>query len=73
MNNISDGIKWFKLIIQSSLGVDFEFKYINEKDGDFGNLSGAQFDSEKMGGYIYFEAQELLVTNYMIILKMRKL
>jgi len=54
MNNISEGIQWFKLKIESSLGVDFEFKYINEKNGDFGDLSGVQFDSEKMGGYIYF-------------------
>lgn len=31
----------------------FEVKVISANNGDFGNLKGMQFDSDKCGGYLY--------------------
>ena len=32
----------------------FEVKVISASGGDFGDLKGMQFDSERCGGYLYF-------------------
>jgi hypothetical protein len=32
----------------------FEVKNIKAEAGDFGDLRGFQFDSEKLGGFVYF-------------------
>lgn len=48
------GLTWFESKIKPLLSGDFELKYVDDKEGDLGDLSGVQFDSDKMGGYIYF-------------------
>lgn len=48
------GLAWFESKVRPILADNFEIKYINEKNGDLGDLSGVQFNSNKMGGYIYF-------------------
>ena len=45
-------INWFKRHIEPQL-LNFEVKYVNG-NGDFGILNGVQFESKKLGGYIYF-------------------
>ena len=48
------GLVWFKSKVRPLLSDDFELKYVNDIDGDLGDLSGVQFDSNRVGGYIYF-------------------
>ena len=45
-------MNWFKQILNENIYPDI--KYISEKNGDFGDLEGAQFNSNEKGGYIYF-------------------
>ena len=45
-------IQWFKTEVAPKL-TNFILKYV-EGEGDFGELNGVQFDSEELGGYIYF-------------------
>jgi hypothetical protein len=54
MSKNNTGIEWFNLNVKSLLDEDFKLKYIDEKGGDLGDLSGVQFDSDKKGGYAYF-------------------
>ncbi|WP_250655936.1 hypothetical protein [Alkalimarinus coralli] len=54
MTESLSGLTWFESNVKPLLSDTFELKYIDEKDGDLGDLSGVQFDSEKIGGYIYF-------------------
>lgn len=54
MTEYLSGLTWFELKFKPLLIGDFEFNYVDEKGGDLGDLSGVQFDSKKMGGYIYF-------------------
>jgi hypothetical protein len=35
-------------------GEIFEIKIITADNGDFGDLKGMQFDSDRCGGYLYF-------------------
>lgn len=51
----NNGIEWFNVNIKPLIENDYDIKYISEKDGDFGDLYGVQFDSEQKGGYIYME------------------
>ena len=54
MNEKKTGLEWFNINVKPLLGNDFELKYVDEKGGDLGDLSGVQFDSYKKGGYVYF-------------------
>ena len=54
MSTEQSGLEWFDSNIKPLLGGDFELKYVDEKDGDLGDLQGVQFDSSEKGGYIYF-------------------
>ncbi|WP_218420068.1 hypothetical protein [Alteromonas lipotrueae] len=54
MNEKQTGLEWFNINVKSLLVDDFELKYVDEKDGDLGDLSGVQFDLDKKGGYVYF-------------------
>ena len=46
-------IDWFKDQLEDKLTPNYSLKYLKGK-GDFGELSGVQFDSDKKGGHIYF-------------------
>lgn len=54
MTQYLSGLIWFESNVKPLLSSDFELKYVDEKDSDLGDLSGVQFDSDKIGGYIYF-------------------
>jgi hypothetical protein len=54
MSDKLTGIDWFNMNVKPLLGDDFELKIVEEKDGDLGDLSGVQFDSDNKGGYAYF-------------------
>lgn len=45
-------IKWFRTEVAPKL-INFNVKYVGG-EGSFGRLQGVQFDSEELGGYIYF-------------------
>lgn len=54
MSDKKTGLEWFNGNIKPLLSEEFELKYVDEKCGDLGDLSGVQFDSDKKGGYVYF-------------------
>lgn len=54
MTQYLSGLIWFESNVKPLLSSDFELIYVDEKDSDLGDLSGVQFDSNKIGGYIYF-------------------
>ena len=56
-------IQWFKTEIAPKL-VGYTLKYV-DGEGDFGKLNGVQFDSEKLGGYIYFWEQGYIALQLM--------
>lgn len=45
-------IIWFRQKLNER--IYSEIKFISEKNGDFGDLEGVQFNSDEKGGYIYF-------------------
>lgn len=47
-------INWFKNNIEGKYLDKYKFKYLSEKDGDFGDLEGVQIESEQIAGHIYF-------------------
>ncbi len=52
--NIQNWIDWFKSKLVGTLKDKFDIKYLSESNGDLGELEGVQFDSDSMGGYVYF-------------------
>jgi hypothetical protein len=44
----------FKKTYKEKLNYYTSIKNISEKDSDFGDIEGIQFDSEQKGGFIYF-------------------
>ena len=54
MNEKMTGFDWFNMTVRPFIENDFKIKIIEEKDGDLGDLSGMQFDSNSKGGYAYF-------------------
>lgn len=54
MGKKQTGLEWFNVNVKPLLGEDCKLKYVDEKGGDLGDLSGVQFDSDKKGGYVYF-------------------
>ncbi|WP_444959482.1 hypothetical protein [Microbulbifer sp. VVAC002] len=54
MNVKSEGLKWINSTLKPCLSNEFELKFIDEQGGDLGDLYGVQFDSETLGGYVYF-------------------
>ena len=54
MDNLKKGMAWINENMKEALSSSYEVKHVTSDDGDLGKLSGIQFDSEEMGGYIYF-------------------
>ena len=52
--NIKHWIIWFKKMLAVTLNNQFDVTFISEPQGDLGALEGVQFESEYLGGYVYF-------------------
>lgn len=59
-----DRIKWIKDILSKKSDSYPVVKYFSQKNGDFGDFEGVQFDSERKGGHIYFWSSGII--NYQI-------
>lgn len=45
---------WYKSNVLNQAHDSFQLKYLEGERGDFGELYGVQFESELVGGYVYF-------------------
>jgi hypothetical protein len=54
MTSYIDKSAWARQHLSRLLGEEFEIESVPAGVGDFGNLDGFQFNSDKFGGFVYF-------------------
>lgn len=53
MNSLLARCQHAQVQLTATLGDQFEFKMVSGRQGDFGDLEGFEFNSERCGGFLY--------------------